>query len=70
MPSSRAGPARGSPHCSYIAAFIVHKTFFPGFLILLTVLALNVLSEGISDAWAAPAARRAAVAGGFKRTNS
>ena len=39
-------------------------TFFPGFLILLTVLALNVLSEGISDAWAAPAARRAAVAGG------
>jgi peptide/nickel transport system permease protein len=28
------------------------------------VLALNVLSEGISDAWAAPAARRAAVAGG------
>ncbi|MFE6508388.1 dipeptide/oligopeptide/nickel ABC transporter permease/ATP-binding protein [Nocardioides sp. NPDC057767] len=35
-------------------------TFFPGLLILLTVLALNVLSEGISDAWAAPAARRAA----------
>ncbi|PUA80983.1 dipeptide/oligopeptide/nickel ABC transporter permease/ATP-binding protein [Nocardioides currus] len=34
-------------------------TFFPGLLILLTVLALNVLSEGISDAWAAPAARRA-----------
>lgn len=33
-------------------------TFFPGLLILLTVLALNVLSEGISDAWAAPAARR------------
>ncbi|MDQ2844988.1 MAG: dipeptide/oligopeptide/nickel ABC transporter permease/ATP-binding protein [Actinomycetota bacterium] len=37
-------------------------TFFPGLLILLTVLALNVLSEGISDAWAAPAARRATVA--------
>lgn len=36
-------------------------TFFPGLLILLTVLALNVLSEGISDAWAAPAARRANV---------
>ncbi|WP_229402145.1 dipeptide/oligopeptide/nickel ABC transporter permease/ATP-binding protein [Micromonospora okii] len=35
-------------------------TFFPGLLILLTVLALNVLSEGMSDAWAAPAARRAA----------
>ncbi|MET8307203.1 dipeptide/oligopeptide/nickel ABC transporter permease/ATP-binding protein [Micromonospora sp. NPDC005173] len=34
-------------------------TFFPGLLILLTVLALNVLSEGVSDAWAAPAARRA-----------
>ncbi|MFF0341525.1 dipeptide/oligopeptide/nickel ABC transporter permease/ATP-binding protein [Kribbella sp. NPDC004875] len=37
-------------------------TFFPGLLILLTVLALNVLSEGISDAWAAPAARRSAIA--------
>ncbi|EON25448.1 MULTISPECIES: dipeptide/oligopeptide/nickel ABC transporter permease/ATP-binding protein [Nocardioides] len=36
-------------------------TFFPGLLILLTVLALNVLSEGISDAWAAPAARRSLV---------
>ncbi|MFI6739582.1 dipeptide/oligopeptide/nickel ABC transporter permease/ATP-binding protein [Nonomuraea sp. NPDC050451] len=34
-------------------------TVFPGLLILLTVLALNILSEGISDAWAAPAARRA-----------
>ena len=32
-------------------------TFFPGLLILLTVLSLNVLSEGISDAWAAPAVR-------------
>ncbi|MYW04885.1 ABC transporter permease, partial [Streptomyces sp. SID3343] len=29
-------------------------TFFPGLMILLTVLALNVLAEGISDAWAAP----------------
>jgi peptide/nickel transport system permease protein len=37
-------------------------TFFPGLLILLTVLALNVLSEGISDAYAAPAARRAEAA--------
>ncbi|MFI6498233.1 dipeptide/oligopeptide/nickel ABC transporter permease/ATP-binding protein [Nonomuraea typhae] len=35
-------------------------TVFPGLLILLTVLALNILSEGISDAWAAPAARAAA----------
>ncbi|UJW29462.1 dipeptide/oligopeptide/nickel ABC transporter permease/ATP-binding protein [Saccharothrix sp. AJ9571] len=34
-------------------------TVFPGLLILLTVLALNVLSEGISDAWAAPSARSA-----------
>ncbi|MEV6033867.1 dipeptide/oligopeptide/nickel ABC transporter permease/ATP-binding protein [Nonomuraea sp. NPDC052116] len=34
-------------------------TVFPGLLILLTVLALNILSEGISDAWAAPATRRA-----------
>ncbi|GAA2722809.1 dipeptide/oligopeptide/nickel ABC transporter permease/ATP-binding protein [Actinocorallia aurantiaca] len=32
-------------------------TFFPGVFILLTVLALNVLSEGVSDAWAAPTAR-------------
>jgi peptide/nickel transport system ATP-binding protein/peptide/nickel transport system permease protein len=34
-------------------------TFFPGMLILLTVLSLNVLAEGISDAFAAPARRRA-----------
>ncbi|AKH81570.1 ABC transporter [Streptomyces sp. CNQ-509] len=33
-------------------------TVFPGLLMLLTVLALNILSEGISDAWAAPASRR------------
>ncbi|MEV5498206.1 dipeptide/oligopeptide/nickel ABC transporter permease/ATP-binding protein [Nonomuraea fuscirosea] len=33
-------------------------TVFPGLLILVTVLALNILSEGISDAWAAPAARK------------
>ncbi|WP_188191725.1 dipeptide/oligopeptide/nickel ABC transporter permease/ATP-binding protein [Nonomuraea sp. SYSU D8015] len=33
-------------------------TVFPGLLILITVLALNILSEGISDAWAAPAARK------------
>ncbi|MBU8860404.1 MULTISPECIES: dipeptide/oligopeptide/nickel ABC transporter permease/ATP-binding protein [unclassified Micromonospora] len=39
-------------------------TFFPGLLILLTVLALNVLSEGMSDAWAAPAARRATTTSG------
>ncbi|MFD3519787.1 dipeptide/oligopeptide/nickel ABC transporter permease/ATP-binding protein [Streptomyces sp. NPDC058653] len=32
-------------------------TVFPGLLMLITVLALNVLSEGVSDAWAAPAAR-------------
>ncbi|MFD2494551.1 dipeptide/oligopeptide/nickel ABC transporter permease/ATP-binding protein [Amycolatopsis jiangsuensis] len=34
-------------------------TLFPGLLILITVLALNILSEGISDAWAAPPARTA-----------
>ena len=34
-------------------------TVFPGLLILITVLSLNILSEGVSDAWAAPAARRA-----------
>ena len=32
-------------------------TLFPGLLILITVVALNVLAEGISDAWAAPSAR-------------
>ncbi len=32
-------------------------TLFPGLLILLTVVALNVLAEGISDAWAAPSSR-------------
>ncbi|MFJ6983284.1 MULTISPECIES: dipeptide/oligopeptide/nickel ABC transporter permease/ATP-binding protein [unclassified Streptomyces] len=32
-------------------------TVFPGLLMLLTVLCLNVLSEGVSDAWAAPAPR-------------
>jgi peptide/nickel transport system permease protein len=38
-------------------------TVFPGLLILATVLALNVLAEGISDAWAAPVARRTGTAG-------
>ncbi|MFF0268701.1 dipeptide/oligopeptide/nickel ABC transporter permease/ATP-binding protein [Kribbella sp. NPDC004536] len=33
-------------------------TVFPGLLILITVLALNILSEGVSDAWAAPGVRR------------
>ncbi|MGW0733819.1 dipeptide/oligopeptide/nickel ABC transporter permease/ATP-binding protein [Streptomyces sp. NPDC002851] len=32
-------------------------TVFPGLIMLITVLSLNVLSEGVSDAWAAPAAR-------------
>lgn len=35
-------------------------TVFPGLLILITVLALNILSEGVSDAWAAPARRERA----------
>ncbi|GAA2335177.1 dipeptide/oligopeptide/nickel ABC transporter permease/ATP-binding protein [Streptomyces kunmingensis] len=38
-------------------------TVFPGLLMLLTVLSLNVLSEGVSDAWAAPAARDVPTAG-------
>lgn len=33
-------------------------TFFPGVMILLTVLALNVLSEGMTDAMVSPAARK------------
>ncbi|GAA4700333.1 dipeptide/oligopeptide/nickel ABC transporter permease/ATP-binding protein [Phytohabitans rumicis] len=33
-------------------------TVFPGLLILVTVLSLNILAEGIADAWAAPASRR------------
>ena len=36
-------------------------TVFPGLLMLVTVLSLNVLSEGVSDAWAAPAAREVSV---------
>ena len=34
-------------------------TVFPGVLILLTVLALNILAEGMSDAWASPSVRTA-----------
>ncbi|MFD7621723.1 dipeptide/oligopeptide/nickel ABC transporter permease/ATP-binding protein [Streptomyces sp. NPDC059802] len=37
-------------------------TFFPGLALLITVLALNVLSEGLTDASAAPRSARAAVA--------
>ncbi|MFD5160739.1 dipeptide/oligopeptide/nickel ABC transporter permease/ATP-binding protein [Streptomyces hawaiiensis] len=36
-------------------------TVFPGLLMLVTVLSLNILSEGVSDAWAAPSAREADV---------
>ncbi len=32
-------------------------TVFPGLLMLVTVLSLNILSEGVSDEWAAPSAR-------------
>ncbi len=35
-------------------------TFFPGLFILITVLCLNVLSEGMTDAMVAPAARKPA----------
>lgn len=41
-------------------------TLFPGLLILITVLSLNVLSEGISDAWAAPSSRTARAAAAAK----
>jgi peptide/nickel transport system permease protein len=34
-------------------------TVFPGLLILITVLSLNILAEGVADTWAAPAGRRA-----------
>ncbi|GGW38262.1 ABC transporter [Streptomyces lucensis JCM 4490] len=43
-------------------------TVFPGLLILLTVLSLNVLSEGVSDAWAAPAPREVEAPGDPLRT--
>ncbi|MFC4059608.1 dipeptide/oligopeptide/nickel ABC transporter permease/ATP-binding protein [Planomonospora corallina] len=33
-------------------------TFFPGLAILVTVLALNLLAEGLTDAWAAPRTAR------------
>lgn len=33
-------------------------TFFPGLVILIAVLSLNVLAESIADSWAAPAARQ------------
>ncbi|MFE3162173.1 dipeptide/oligopeptide/nickel ABC transporter permease/ATP-binding protein [Streptomyces sp. NPDC059224] len=39
-------------------------TLFPGLLILLTVLCLNILSEGVSDAWASPAPREVEPTGG------
>ncbi|GAB78734.1 peptide/nickel transport system permease protein [Austwickia chelonae] len=35
-------------------------TFFPGLMILITVLALNVLAEGLTDAMASPVTRKAA----------
>ncbi|MET9392122.1 dipeptide/oligopeptide/nickel ABC transporter permease/ATP-binding protein [Streptomyces sp. NPDC006624] len=38
-------------------------TVFPGLLMLVTVLSLNILSEGLSDAWAAPQARALRVPG-------
>ncbi|MGW0412022.1 dipeptide/oligopeptide/nickel ABC transporter permease/ATP-binding protein [Streptomyces collinus] len=44
-------------------------TVFPGALILLTVLSLNVLSEGVSDAWAAPAAREVEARGDLARAD-
>ncbi|MFD6167741.1 dipeptide/oligopeptide/nickel ABC transporter permease/ATP-binding protein [Streptomyces coeruleorubidus] len=40
-------------------------TVFPGLLMLVTVLSLNILSEGVSDAWAAPSAREVDVPDGL-----
>ncbi|MDU0313147.1 dipeptide/oligopeptide/nickel ABC transporter permease/ATP-binding protein [Phycicoccus sp. M110.8] len=45
-------------------------TAFPGLLIFLTVVALNVLSEGISDALAAPSAKASKAAKAVHRTMS
>ncbi|MFF8671633.1 dipeptide/oligopeptide/nickel ABC transporter permease/ATP-binding protein [Streptomyces sp. NPDC015242] len=38
-------------------------TVFPGLLMLVTVLSLNILSEGVSDAWAAPSGREVTAPG-------
>ncbi|MFF5229623.1 dipeptide/oligopeptide/nickel ABC transporter permease/ATP-binding protein [Dactylosporangium sp. NPDC000521] len=57
-----AGPSSWGSVIAYGQQLLASKgwwaTFFPGLLILLTVLSLNILAEGISDAWAAPAGRR------------
>ncbi|MFI0356990.1 dipeptide/oligopeptide/nickel ABC transporter permease/ATP-binding protein [Actinomadura sp. 9N407] len=45
-------------------------TFFPGLFILVSVLVLNVLSEGVSDAWAAPAGRAAQVGQAGKESDA
>lgn len=45
-------------------------TFFPGLLILVTVLALNLLAEGISDVWAAPTTGRVVPGRGAANTSS
>lgn len=42
-------------------------TFFPGLMILLTVLALNILAEGLTDALAAPAVKPSAASKPEKR---
>lgn len=39
---------------SLVLAGVWWTTFFPGFMILITVLCLNILSEGLTDALAAP----------------
>lgn len=42
-----------------VAAGAWWATFWPGMLILVTVLALNIVAEGISDAWASAGAAKA-----------
>ncbi|MGW3092169.1 dipeptide/oligopeptide/nickel ABC transporter permease/ATP-binding protein [Streptomyces sp. NPDC001102] len=45
-------------------------TVFPGLLMLVTVLSLNILSEGVSDAWASPAGREVGVVSGEDRVEA
>ncbi|GGM80061.1 dipeptide/oligopeptide/nickel ABC transporter permease/ATP-binding protein [Dactylosporangium sucinum] len=62
-----AGPSSWGSVIAYGQQMLASRgwwaTFFPGALILCTVLSLNILAEGISDAWAAPTGRRRPGAG-------
>jgi len=62
----QAGPSSWGSVIAYgqqvLAAHAWWATFFPGMLILVTSLALNMLAEGISDVFAAPTARQGVAA--------